>query len=289
MKFMEVALLILGVAAFVASFVIPEKKNDSEGQSLDPEVIRKLFDKEVQEAKQRVSEVIDETLNYAVEKTERASERISNEKIMAISDYSETVLSDVNKAHQEVMFLYDMLNDKHKNIKETAKKVDQQAKEAESKVNVLIERQKESNQKLLNQKTANQIAVSRIMPEQIQKPQEPKKMLQEIAVDNPAEIKTQPQRIEVYSFAKEAPRVERSIPREPVKEAQAARLENTVTMMKKQEEQTAVPENKPVKENNNDRILRLYKSGLSSVDIAKELGLGVGEVKLVINLFKGAV
>ena len=41
-------------------------------------------------------------------------------------------------------------------------------------------------------------------------------------------------------------------------------------------------------ENNNDKILRLHKQGMSSVDIAKELGLGVGEVKLVINLFKGA-
>ena len=43
-----------------------------------------------------------------------------------------------------------------------------------------------------------------------------------------------------------------------------------------------------VVENNNDKILRLYKEGMSNVDIAKGLGLGVGEVKLVINLFKGA-
>ena len=42
-------------------------------------------------------------------------------------------------------------------------------------------------------------------------------------------------------------------------------------------------------ENNNDRILKLHNEGMSYVDIAKELGLGVGEVKLVINLFKGAV
>ena len=46
---------------------------------------------------------------------------------------------------------------------------------------------------------------------------------------------------------------------------------------------------KKVKENNNDRILSLHKQGVSNVDIAKELGLGVGEVKLVISLFKGAV
>ena len=40
-------------------------------------------------------------------------------------------------------------------------------------------------------------------------------------------------------------------------------------------------------DNNNDRILELHKKGKSNVAIAKELGLGVGEVKLVIDLFKG--
>lgn len=38
--------------------------------------------------------------------------------------------------------------------------------------------------------------------------------------------------------------------------------------------------------NNNERILELYSQGKSKVAIAKELGLGVGEVKLVIDLFK---
>ena len=38
--------------------------------------------------------------------------------------------------------------------------------------------------------------------------------------------------------------------------------------------------------NHNEEILRLYKEGKSNVAIAKELGLGVGEVKLVIDLAK---
>ena len=90
----------------------------------------------------------------------------------------------------------------------------------------------------------------------------------------------------MYSFVEQAPRVERPVK----KEAQAAALENTVNLMKQQEQ--PMPPLQAVedfKENNNDRILRLHKEGVSNVDIAKELGLGVGEVKLVINLFKGAV
>lgn len=38
--------------------------------------------------------------------------------------------------------------------------------------------------------------------------------------------------------------------------------------------------------NCNERILELRRQGKSKVAIAKELGLGVGEVKLVIDLYQ---
>ena len=38
--------------------------------------------------------------------------------------------------------------------------------------------------------------------------------------------------------------------------------------------------------NNNERIRELHKAGKSNMAIAKELGLGIGEVKLVIDLFE---
>jgi uncharacterized phage infection (PIP) family protein YhgE len=39
--------------------------------------------------------------------------------------------------------------------------------------------------------------------------------------------------------------------------------------------------------NSNERILELHKAGKSNMAIAKELGLGLGEVKLVLDLFEG--
>lgn len=42
---------------------------------------------------------------------------------------------------------------------------------------------------------------------------------------------------------------------------------------------------KETKETNHDIILRMNKEGKSNLEIAKELGLGVGEVKLVVDLF----
>lgn len=342
MNWMEAALLILGIGAFVASFIIPEKENnDEKTQEIDVEVIRKLIEKEMEDAKVRVTEVVDETLEYAVEKTERASERISNEKIMAISEYSETVLADMNKTHQEIMFLYDMLNNKHENLKETAKQVDRQAKEAEEKANAaatalaakeeasaLLEKQVQLTTQVVEAKISevkSEIKVEENKKEEAKKADSAEfvpienKPLERITLDKifgenipqdivmaeqvpmqeqteeevsaiPEETKTlEEKNIEVYSFVEQAPHVERPVK----KEDQAVRLEDSIQAMKQQGEVKEVPEEKqvskePVAENNNDKILRMYKEGMSSVDIAKELGLGVGEVKLVINLFKGA-
>lgn len=328
MNWMEAALLILGIGAFVASFIIPEKKSkDTEkAQEIDTELIKKLIEKEMEAAKARVTEVVDETLDYAVEKTERAAERISNEKIMAISEYSETVLADMNKTHQEIMFLYDMLNDKHENLKETAKQVDKQAKEAEEKANAaatalaakeeasallekqvqlttqVVEAQKAETSKRETQKDESvdfvpieskpieRITLDKIFGENI-----PAEVVvpETVMMQNTPQETQESKNVEVYSFAAQAPRVERPVK----KEAQAAKLEDSVQAMKQQEAESARKEitqkEKAVsevaaQENNNDKILRMYKEGMSNVDIAKELGLGVGEVKLVINLFKGA-
>jgi hypothetical protein len=41
-------------------------------------------------------------------------------------------------------------------------------------------------------------------------------------------------------------------------------------------------------ENSNDIILEMYRNGNGILEIAKQLGLGVGEVKLVIDLYQGA-
>lgn len=395
MNWLEVALLIFGAGAFAGSFLIKGKvEKEDEGQQVDAELVRSFIEKEMEDAKERVSEVVDETLEYAVEKTERASERISNEKIMAISEYSETVLADINKSHQEVMFLYDMLNDKHNNLKETVKHVDKTAKEAEEAANAaaiaLAAKAKEETEAKEREKTEsvqrNRISDSAwdkeaqekeyarrqmarlILPMQqdmsmhrqvdmrtmdfyadfraenrpdyppagihaLAVSQEPKaetsapvelsplvvKSVEIVPADivtsndmkpvaennmgpvSAAELQTLGSRpedmtvvdvkpadirpVEVYSFAEQAPHIERPVK----KEAQPAVFEDTVNSRRQQETFGGPDPVNDLRENNNDRILRLHKEGFSNVDIAKELGLGVGEVKLVINLFKGAV
>ena len=379
MNWLEVVMLVFGVGAFAGSFLIRDKSSEEgEGQHVDVDLIRDVIEKEMKDAKERVTEVVDETLEYAVEKTERASERISNEKIMAINEYSETVLADINKSHQEVMFLYDMLNDKHNNLKETVKHVDRTAKEAEEAANAAAlalaakakeeaeakekeeqkkqeeEKKKSAAKNMLVDKEAQEkefarrqmarlilpmqqeltmhrqmdpraldmksLMVSPVNKQHVEKPAELSPLVvksveivtADIVTSNdmqpvvastgiepvsmadlqtlgsrpenmkvvdvkPADIRP----VEVYSFVDQAPHIERPVK----KETQAAGM-NTGNQ---QEAYTVSESVDDFKENNNDRILRLHKEGYSNVEIAKELGLGVGEVKLVINLFKGAV
>jgi hypothetical protein len=307
MNWLEVALIVFGVCAFVGSFIIKGKSdNESNGQQIDTELIRDIIDSQMKDAKERVTEVVDETIEYAVEKTERASERISNEKIMAISEYSETVLADINKSHQEVMFLYDMLNDKHNNLKETVKKVDKTAKEAEEAVNAAVmekeyaKRQMErlalpvgqdnNSENVENQpvkydeelrplivKSVKVASSDIINSDNMQPVKENKNVSPVSAVDlqtlgaHPQDITvvdvkpTDIRPVKVYSLVDNAPHIEKNV-------------------NSKNQEQDSESQ-----DNNNDRILKLHKEGVSDVEIAKKLGLGVGEVKLVINLFKGAV
>lgn len=178
---------------------------------------------------------MEETSEDAIEKAERALERLTNEKIMAVNEYSDTVLQEIHKNHEEAMFLYDMLNSKHANIKDTVSKMDKAVKAAENKT--------------LENKTAENKAAA-----------------EKTATDKTATDKT------AGTVAEE-------------KKADASQTETLIQ-----------PENSPeigfmgetVQEgqNNNEKILEMHKQGKSTVAIAKELGLGVGEVKLVIDLYK---
>ena len=120
MGMLEVVLLIAGIVIFIGSFLIPaEKKKQGEKEPFQEETVRKIIDEEIKEAKSQICDIVDETITYAMEKTERSMERLTNEKIMAVNEYSDTVLEEINKNHKEAVFLYDMLSDKHENLKST--------------------------------------------------------------------------------------------------------------------------------------------------------------------------
>lgn len=219
---LEVILLIAGGIVFTISFLIPAGKADNTTREIVQEEVKNAVAREMEGMKGKIEDLTEETVSYAMEKTERSLERVSNEKIMAVNEYSDTVLEEINKNHKEVMFLYDMLNDKHQNIKTTVSNVEKTVKEAQQKA-----------KEIATEDNAKEVQV--IKP--VKKPA--KKTSAKNAVAETPELD--------ISFMK------------------GARKGN----------------------NNNEKILELHKAGKSNIAIAKELGLGVGEVKLVIDLFEG--
>lgn len=232
MGILEIVLLIAGVIIFTGSFFLPlgGEKNTGIDQKAAKEEIHGLVEEEMNNVRSKMQDKMEETSEDAIEKAERALERLTNEKIMAVNEYSDTVLQEIHKNHEEAMFLYDMLNSKHANIKDTVSKMDKAVKAAENKT--------------LENKTAENKAAA-----------------EKTATDKTAGT---------------------------VAEEKTADASQTETLIQ--------PENSPeigfmgemVQEgqNNNEKILEMHKQGKSTVAIAKELGLGVGEVKLVIDLYK---
>ena len=100
----------------VGSFFITERLSPSELNKiaeLSKDELGRIIDGALADAGSKVEESIDAQIAASSEKVERALEKETNEKIMAISEYSDTVMENMNKTHNEIMFLYNMLNDKH--------------------------------------------------------------------------------------------------------------------------------------------------------------------------------
>lgn len=270
MEIMEIILLIAGAIIFILSFFIPERKTEISVQSreLARDEITTLVQKEMENIRGHVDDVVEEAVTYAMEKTERSLERLSNEKIMAVNEYSDTVLSEIHKNHEEAMFLYDMLNSKHANLKDTVSVINKTVKEAEEAVTGL--------QRLAPESLTG---LQRLAPETVNSPPSPEPK----TADAPQE-----------TGQEKVKRRRAAATTEPT--AQTAQKPSgssddaSVAMRKKQEADPGrvsfLPKTDSNGQNNNQRILELYQQGRSKVAIARELGLGVGEVKLVIDLFQ---
>ncbi len=294
MSVLEIVLLIMGIVIFIGSFLIPERKNRSgkEEAVIDEKKIHDLVEKEVEEAQGKITDIVDETITYAMEKTERSMDRLTNEKMMAVNEYSDTVLSEINKSHQEVVFLYDMLNDKHENLKNTvtevertAKEVRQTVKDAEINVKELTAQQEVPQQEVPQQEVPQQ--------EVPQQPEfEPFGVSGAFVPAKVTTVETKKAPKKSAGAAKERTRAVLETDRESTSKGQETAAKRRATKPKTEAEvpDIAVSLDKTGKSgarNSNEKILELHKSGKSNMAIARELGLGIGEVKLVIDLFEG--
>ena len=232
MTMLEIVLLLIGIICIAVSFMFSVKLDGPE-KTQSPGT--KLSDNQKEDIRRQITSVFNEQtarITQTVEdRTRDELERLSNQKIKEFAEYSDTVLGEINKSHNEVMFLYDMLNEKskevHNNIRDMQKAADKQK--------ASIDRERSPH-----------------APKDNTDPD--KNHMEEAALLYNAEISA-------------AVDVNKAVSVSQDENVQAGGIE--------------------AGDSKRDNVLKLYKQGKSVIEIAKTLGIGVGEVRLVIDLFKG--
>ena len=222
MTAVEITLIIVGIIFLLVSFLVQEKLSPKDIESitnLSENELKIIVEKQLKNANDQVEDAITDVVEDKTETTKRALEKETNEKIMAIDEYSNTVLESMNKTHNEILFLYSMLNDKHTELTDLAAQLQQFSEQMKHTENEVLE-----NLALAAQDVRQKVNETKPIDEN---------------------------EVILASLGTDA----------------------------KGTEQDQI--------NHNDRILMLHQQGLSDVEIARELGLGLGEVKLVIGLFEG--
>lgn len=248
MTTIEIILLLVGCVFMIGSFFISEKLSSSELNKiaeLSEDELKKIIEREVNNAGTQMDDVIEQKIEEAGEQAERAMEKESNEQIMQIHEYSETVMESMKKTHDEIMFLYSMLNDKHTEM--TSMTGDLQRLAADIR----------NLQENLSTKAGTSI----------RKPVAESHVVQQPVMKQNAVVQPMTETIDV----------------QPEPEVQVNRFQE----IQEPEQKTEKPETADAQGMSNDMILKLYEQGLSKVEIAKQLGRGLGEVNLVIELYKG--
>jgi len=229
MEPVEIILILIGVAFVISSYFVQEKLSQKEVEQiadLSEKELQILVEKQVKIARGQIENAVEDAFDEALEITRRGLEKTTNDKIMAVSEYSDTILESMNKTHNEIMFLYSMLNDKHAELTELAGSIQQVSKKA----------RKTKAEKL----------------------HQPEELVVEKEIEDTKEV------VEIST--------------EEVKSVATPKTRKRAK--KKAEPEVSAHVNK------NEQILALHKEGKSNVEIAKILDCGLGEVKLVLGLFK---
>lgn len=269
---MEIFLIIIGVTAIIGSFVFEKtlEKNDNTNEN-NSGVTEAMLE-------EQVSKAVDHILDDRIEETEAKMDKLSNEKIMAVGDYSDNVLKEIDKNHDEVMFLYSMLNEKEKEVKNAVNDVEN----IKRSINVIADNEKadkaDKSETFANNQINNNIKNTRVSKETISDVSDmkdelltlQKKKAEETMEINNVSVKDNNNSNLTISTAKD----------------NRDKTEKNLNLNTGKKNKGVAIAHKDVKKNNNNKILELYSKGMSNIDIAKKLNLGIGEVRLVIDLYR---
>lgn len=281
----EVVLLLCGIICVTVSFIMGDYK---EKNTDDKDYDANLTEEQKEDIRRQVTDIIDEEMLNASEKTEVSLDKISNTKILEMNEYADNILGEINRNHNEAVFLYDMLNDKAKEVKSTVKDVNVTKKQVE-KI------QAEVTSAAANPEEDNAYADKSGDKSQHRSEHEFRSMTPEIVreIDMPVTSEyDDSQENDLYGTggADINDGMDMVSPQELMAVSQM--LGQDIQQNIQQNIQTVSAQDNGMHDNGthglnrNDEILSMYESGMDSRQIAKELNLGIGEVRLVIDLYK---
>lgn len=243
----EIIMLLCGIAFLVLSFFVGNDNKSQHQEITDAD----LFSAEkISEIKRELESSIEESADDLLEETKNKLAAASNETIISVDEFSRQTLERITHNHEEVVFMYNMLQNKEDELK---KNVDELKKTFDE-----IEKKKEEMK--------NEIPSS-VLPSESGIEMARKKTASKGTSDKTG-VKIQEKKSS-KTVVKKTAKSSDTVPMEyPI-----LRAEN-------------ISENSESNEDNKtSKILELHQKKKSVLEISKALGLGQGEVKLVIDLY----
>ena len=115
----ELGLLAIGAVLFISSFFLTERLSHqdlSRLREMSEKELQSIVDSELSRSSDKIQGAIDRAVDESMEDVERALDKRTNEQIMAIDEYAGTVIGKMDRTHEEIMFLYSMLNDRRTEV-----------------------------------------------------------------------------------------------------------------------------------------------------------------------------
>ena len=180
-------------------------------------------------------------------------------KIMAVDEFSQQLLGKIESNHQEVVFMYNMLSEKEKEVKKIiTEPVVKQVRSESEKPKPAEPKRKEPAKKQAVVKPEAAAPPAAASPEAAARPARQTKPAKLVTQEKPV-IKAEKQAAPAKAMAPE---------KASVSEKQAEPVKNVSGDM-------------------NLRIQKMHREGKSVLEISKALDIGQGEVQLVLALYGG--
>jgi hypothetical protein len=172
----EVLLLIFAIVLLGFSFVLVDKEKKSKKfANQDGMEKPELSEEEIRALKDKIGSLLEDEVSNAVIDADDKMSKISNEKIMAVNDFSAQLLEKIDQNNNEVVFLYNMLTQKEEDIKTTFTKMEairRENKEFLEKLTTLMSNKSRVKEQVVKKESPNTEVGLKLNPDKLEEKEE---------------------------------------------------------------------------------------------------------------------